>query len=432
MMNQAGFSRVCITPTEPLPLGGYPGREAGHTSVSHPVYVRAACLSIGEAPPVYLITADLCGWGPSLCSEIYARFAEEMGVPREHVMLNASHGHCTPITLDVLPLFYRMNETMTAAVARYTRRVIDATLEAAKAAKASQEQCTLDFSFGFAGFGVNRRRVRGQGFHLTSATDPDVPVLVAKRRDGSVAGIIFGYACHTTSQFGFVLDPDYGGWASSELEAVFPGAEAMFVAGCGGDVNPLPRYRPGLETTYGHVLACAVLDAMGIDGLRSGCITDGFRLDQQFSAGVRDLSLPLEPPLPEEDFHEGAADPNAVWRRGLYEHQIRIRREGRVPTEVPYAVQAWNLGGLQLIGLAGEPVVDYSLKLREQHGWGRTWVAGYCDDLVNYVPTERVRDEGGYEGRTGMMEYGWPSAYAAGLESRIVGAVDEMLKKTAL
>ena len=295
-MNQAGFSRVCITPTEPLPLGGYPGREAGHTSVSHPVYVRAACLSIGEAPPVYLITADLCGWGPSLCSEIYARFAEEMGVPREHVMLNASHGHCTPITVDVLPLFYRMNETMTAAVARYTRRVIDATLEAAKAAKASQEKCTLDFSFGFAGFGVNRRRVRGQGFHLTSATDPDVPVLVAKRRDGSVAGIIFGYACHTTSQFGFVLDPDYGGWASSELEAVFPGAEAMFVAGCGGDVNPLPRYRPGLETTYGHVLACAVLDAMGIDGLRSGCLTDGFRLDQQFSAGVRDLSLPLEPP----------------------------------------------------------------------------------------------------------------------------------------
>ena len=108
---------------------------------------------------------------------------------------------------------------------------------------------------------------------------------------------------------------------------------------------------------------------------------------------------------------------------------IHVTGITQIPTGT--AVKA-PLGGLQLIGLAGEPVVDYSLKLREQHGWGRTWVAGYCDDLVNYVPTERVRDEGGYEGRTGMMEYGWPSAYAAGLESRIVGAVDEMLKKTAL
>src|SRR5204862_507017 len=65
----------------------------------------------------------------------------------------------------------------------------------------------------------------------------------------------------------------------------------------------------------------------------------------------------------------------------------------------PYAVQVWRLGGdLTLIMLAGEVVVDYGLRLRQQYGWNDVWVAGYSNDVFGYVPSLRILREGGYEG----------------------------------
>jgi len=424
-MNQAGFAKVDITPSEPLMLAGYASRESPHTSVAHPVYVRVACLQIGRSAPVFIVGADLCGWGPRLCSTLYRRFSEEMGVARAHVMLNASHGHSTAVTEDVLPLFYSMDDTMSAATARYTNSVLDAVMIAAHRAQAAMEECVLEFCIGFAGFGVNRRRVRGGGLGNTTATDPDVPVLTAVRPDGSLKGLAFGYACHTTTQSGLALDPDYPGWASSELERTFPGIDTVFLSGCGGDINPLPRYRQGLEKAYGYQLASAVLDALGHEDLRSGCGVERFTLDERFSAAAEEIHLPLLPA--EATFLDGSNPLQRRCVRVLHEHQARMRAEGRVPTEVPYAVQAWNLGGLNLIALSGEPVVDYSLSLRAKLGWSHTWVAGYCDNLVSYIPSERVLAEGGYEGFTAMLEYGWPASYAPGLQSRIEESIDKLL-----
>ena len=46
-----------------------------------------------------------------------------------------------------------------------------------------------------------------------------------------------------------------------------------------------------------------------------------------------------------------------------------------------------------------------------------------ANELVSYIPSERVLTEGGMEGHTAMEDYGLPCRYAPGLESRVCGAV---------
>ena len=75
--------------------------------------------------------------------------------------------------------------------------------------------------------------------------------------------------------------------------------------------------------------------------------------------------------------------------------------------------------GLKFIALTGEPVVDYALRFKSELGWNNTWVSGYNNELLCYLPFERVLSEGGYEGTEGMAEYRHPTTFAPGLEGRI-------------
>jgi hypothetical protein len=73
--------------------------------------------------------------------------------------------------------------------------------------------------------------------------------------------------------------------------------------------------------------------------------------------------------------------------------------------------------------LGGEVVVDYSLRLKRNLGSSRTWVSGYCNDVMAYIPSLRVLKEGGYEGATAMIYYGLPGSWSERVEEQIVGAV---------
>jgi hypothetical protein len=74
-----------------------------------------------------------------------------------------------------------------------------------------------------------------------------------------------------------------------------------------------------------------------------------------------------------------------------------------------YPIQAWRFGESQLlVTLGGEPVVDYALKFKQEFG-PQTWVAGYCNDVMTYIPSARVLKEGGYEGGGAMIPYGMPA-----------------------
>jgi len=55
----------------------------------------------------------------------------------------------------------------------------------------------------------------------------------------------------------------------------------------------------------------------------------------------------------------------------------------------------------------------------------RTWVAAYTNDVMAYIPSERVLRQGGYEGSGAMVYYGLPTDWAPGVEQKIVRGVPQ-------
>lgn len=104
-------------------------------------------------------------------------------------------------------------------------------------------------------------------------------------------------------------------------------------------------------------------------------------------------------------------------------------------------MQAWKFGDRQLlITLGGEPVVDYALKFKQEFG-PQTWVAGYCNDVMTYIPSLRVLREDfemkpgarwGYEGSYAFVAYGQPAKrWAEDVEDLIGAAARRLLGQIA-
>jgi hypothetical protein len=119
----------------------------------------------------------------------------------------------------------------------------------------------------------------------------------------------------------------------------------------------------------------------------------------------------------------------------------------------PYPVSVWKLGGggsknekgdsatdvgpsapeqsepaVTWVALGGEVVVDYALRLKSELGYTNTWVAGYSNDVMAYIPSRRVLREGGYEGGGAMVYYGLPTIWAPVVENQIVEQVHAQLE----
>lgn len=85
-----------------------------------------------------------------------------------------------------------------------------------------------------------------------------------------------------------------------------------------------------------------------------------------------------------------------------------------------------------MVFLPGEVVVDYGLRLKREFDGTRLWVHGYANDAPCYIPSERILQEGGYEGGGAMVYYDRPTKFAAGLENKIVSTVHELLPRDFL
>ncbi len=423
------MARADITPREPVPLAGYAGKARMSRRVDHPIWLKAMALRDREDGPVsVVVSADLVGLSDKMVERIAAGAASRHGISRERLLLNCSHNHSCPVTEDVLWLYYELTPEEATARDRYTELVYAKYEEVIGAAVAALAPAELSYEQGLAGFAVNRRRARGpesRGFG--GQVDHDVPVLRVNS-GGRVVGLLFGYSCHTTALGGYGIGGDYAGFAQVALEKTFPDAVAMFIQNCGGDANPLPRIRGkeeeavALATRYGEILAESVRQVV------AGQMSP---LEGPLMPVMGQTELFLEPGLPLQELRERVPNLTGMHKRE-FEHFIRqYEHLGAPPDRVRYPIQVWRFGAaLTWIALTGETVADYSLRFKAEYGWSSTWVCGYNNDLLSYVPSLRVLREGGYEGKTGMYEYGLRAPYTEAVEDLIARKVAELVERS--
>jgi hypothetical protein len=414
---KAGFSRIVITPEKPMWMSGYGSRTHAAEGKIHDLYARATALQDANGHRVVMVALDLVGVPKGMVDRVSTAAKAKHKLERADLMFCCSHTHCGPALDQTLTHMLDMKEDDWKQVVEYQKWLDARVTEVIDAAVADLQPARLATSIGQCGFASNRRPPIGIG-----PIDHDVPVFRILSEDGSkLRGVIFGYACHNTVLGFYQWCGDYAGFAQLSLEERHPGATALFFSGCAADQNPLPRRKVELAEQYGRMLALSVEEVLASEmSPVSGAVQTRFReIDLEF------LSIPSREELVE------TAKSNDRYLRTRAQLFLKDLAAGKpVSPTYAYPIQVWKLGtgGVTWVTLGGEVVVDYSLRLKKELGVGKTWVTGYANDVMAYIPSERVLIEGGYEGDTSMIYYMQPSKWKAGLEDRIVQTVLELAK----
>jgi hypothetical protein len=423
---KAGVATKVITPTEPLWMAGYANRTKPAEGKQHDLHVKVLALEDASGTVLVLVTSDLIGLPRPFSDKVAAEVQRKAGIPRERLMLTASHTHCGPVLDGNLMDMYPIGDDQKQAIARYTDQLAGWTVETVLAALADRKPARLAYGSGTARFAMNRRQPTPNG--IINGRNPDgpvdhtVPVLRVEAADGTLRAVVLGYACHNTTLSYQKWCGDYAGFAQLALEAKHPGAVALFWDGCGADANPLPRGTVAHAERYGGELAEAV------DGVLAGKMAP---ITGTFAARYTTIALPFGHTPTHEQVQADRSDNNHTKRQRAARFLKILDGGGQLPKEYAhYPVQVWRLAdGPLWVALGGEAVVDYDLRLKKELAGPRpVWVTAYANDVMAYIPSERVLKEGGYEGDTSMIPYGQPSKWAPGLEEKIVGKVREQAK----
>jgi len=426
---QTGAAKVAITPEKPMWMAGYASRDHAAEGKSTELWAKALVLDDGQGHRAVMITLDLVGIGGDLSRQICQSLEKDYGLQRHQIALCASHTHSGPVVKrNLAPLHYLLaDKNQQALIDEYANTLRQRIVAVVGEALERLAPSNLFTGSGSADFAVNRRENREADVpsrraagELQGPVDHDVPVLAVRDPEGNLKTVLFGYACHATVLGLYDWSGDYPGFAQMALEAQHPECIAMFFAGCGGDQNPVPRRKVELAGHYGRRLASAVESVLLTTQMEP--VTGGLQ------TSYREIHLPLAPLPTRTDLERDAQESNkyvAARARMLLEH---LDAGHTLRPDYPYPIAVWQIGdGVDLVILGGEVVVDYAIRLKAELSGSRTWVAAYANDVMAYIASRRVLNEGGYEGGGAMVYYGLPTVWAPEIENDIVAAVHAQL-----
>jgi hypothetical protein len=427
---KAGAAKTNITPKEFMWMSGYGARDRPAEGKLTDLWAKALAIEDPEGRRIVLVTLDLLGIDRETSGAVRDELAKKYSLARRQVALCCSHTHTGPVLGSNLRSMYFLTDHQLQQVADYTAALRRDLVALVGEAIKDLAPARLSWAVGHSTIAVNRRTnkedevpmLRDAGA-LKGPVDHEVPVLRVAGLDGKLRAVAFGYACHATVLPFYEWSGDYPGFAQMALEEAYPEAIALFWAGCGADQNPLPRRKVEIAREYGRRLAAEVQDVLG--GLQKP-------ITGTLASSYEEIDLPLADLPKRNDIEANAKSTNrfeAARAKVLLE---RLARDGKLSQTYPYPVQAWRLGEeLTWVTLGGEVVVDYSLRIKSELTPRATWVAGYTNDVMAYIPSRRVLREGGYEGASSMVFYGLPTVWAPEIEEAVMRAVDKQVKAVA-
>jgi Neutral/alkaline non-lysosomal ceramidase, N-terminal len=430
----AGAARQNLEPPLGIAMAGY-GRRVGRAARVHDqLAAQALVLSDGERK-VAFVGVDLLALGIRIADEVAAVAAKRTDILAESILIGATHTHSAPLfnifatpRADAHAGDDRSIEWERALPAKIVAAIVDANARLEPAViKAGRGRFTL---------GTNRRLLRPDGSiqlaaNYAGVADPEVSVLGAFRPDRSAISVILNYPCHGVVLCEDNLDysRDYAGFAMDKIEGVLAKSGrapvAIFLQGATGNIDPRSRGSFDVAAGEGKRMADAALGALAsappiesapILTRRVALNLKLKRLDDAL-ATARNYVAQTELSLARHRGGDGfqgkrLSDHRAQAREALgvlaalEEANRRDRRVNLERRELATHMTIVTIGDLAFVGLPGEAFVEFGLALKANPFFAQTFVVGYCNDLIGYIPTRAAYPEGGYEVETARVAEG--------------------------
>ena len=230
-----------------------------------PSYAKALVLSDGKTTAV-VVSIDVVAIGEigsiknDFLPNVRARVKEQLGIEPKNILMNASHCHSV-ISGDIEGLTFQ-------AIAKAQKNMVPV-----KAGVGTGSENRVQ---------ENRRIVLKDGTQIdvrhayalppdeemaaVGPVDTEIGILKLDRLDGTPFALVYNFACHPIQGIPSGGNTaDMSGFASQVIEDnLGHGAVALFVQGCGGDINPLAYKHVGMPhdaEPLGNLLGLSTLKA---------------------------------------------------------------------------------------------------------------------------------------------------------------------------
>mgnify|MGYP001597635715 CR=1 FL=1 len=375
MTLKAGFARVDITAHGKCDMDGFVARKQPSLGVAMPVSGRVLVMSDGRTRAVVGV-CDLLGLSLADSVRVESAMAKAAGVPVRNVLLACTHTHSGPMSMYL------------GTVGRFDPGYIDFLLKRmARAAAAARRDMAPVTELRIGSGAVPER-----GHFRCAVNEPgrqkwpgEFTVASLVRRDAPpIVMIHYGVHPYVLGPRNRWIHPDYPGPLCEEL-ARRTGGEALFLPGCGADVEATPAWGKSFAVVkqYARDVAAAAGKA-----LRSARVADCTPLRAAFAAPpVRFGFLP--PRVRKEDNAEGAlaslARAAGKVERNVMEWQEAFKR-GRLPETDPFRMHLVRIGSLIMAGLPAELFHDTGVDLSAAVRGTAMLTVSHAGGDVGYLP----------------------------------------------
>lgn len=413
-MLHAGFGRVDITPPVNVWLSGYAARTSPAIGIHDELRATALVLS-SDGQKAAIVSLDLIGLDFQTIEAIRKLVCEWVGISGEALIINCSHTHSGPSVYRLRA----MGDINKAYIETLPTRVATAV----KLANDSLKPAKILLGVCEGAIGINRRERKPDGSiqigkNPQGPIDPNVYVLRVEDENGNVMGIVVHHAAHAVvlGPNNLYVSADYPGVTVRAIERVFgDGTVAMFLQGCCGNINAIRE-----KGTFDECERIGM--ALAGTALRAASFANEIE-PTPIIAQRRVLQLPLLPPPSKDELKEMMQsyrrDLNEAKRSGdKVREQVtkamlnwakeasRLARSRSAKLTQPFEMTALRIGDLAILGLSGEVFIEYALNIRGSSPFKETFVLGYTNGCIGYVPTTSAYDEGGYEVDMAYKYYG--------------------------
>ncbi|GAB4045136.1 neutral/alkaline non-lysosomal ceramidase N-terminal domain-containing protein [Spirosoma litoris] len=423
---KAGTASVVITPKEPLWQAGYASRTHAADGKLHDLWAKALALEDETGKRAILVTTDMLGFPKAMSDRIRERLNSQFHLTKTQIILNSSHTHSGPVLDNALQDIYPLDAVEQGKIDRYSRWLETQIVTLAGQAFQKLEPVSLFAQNGVTRFQVNRRNNKEGALleqtELKGPNDYAVPVIKILDTSGKLKTVVFGYACHPTVLDLYQWSGDYAGFAQLELEKAHPGVTALFFQGAAGDQNPLPRRTIPLARQYGQELAAAV------ERVLSEPMRD---LTPQLRTAYSEIMLPLSASPSEAELTKTIQENEGYLKRWAT-RMLAEKKQGKAfIRHYPYPLQVWQLGSQPILSFGGELVIQYAIDCKKRFG-PDIFVMGYSNDVMGYIPSTTILQEGGYEGASSQMVYGLPSIWAPEVPALIYQEINRLADQVGI
>lgn len=367
-----------------------------------------------EKDRIAILGADVCGFDADFVNAVKQDIQKAFGIPSAAVMVNASHTHFGPVTQHWStwgPHCQKPDSTYLYTVVK--AGIMDAVRQATEAL----QPANLYIGKSEVEIGHNRN-LPGSDLPYDKALD----VIRVDYEQVEKDDIVFLAGCHPVFQNagreGVTISPNYPGVAREMLLHHAEIRSAMFMQGCGGDINPVDAD----HRLTAKKVASAVTDMLDGGTMQQikGNIT--FYLDTvAFDTHPWPVGKLREFRAANEG-REGdvGAEKNVRWA----DLMLQYHTNGTMPATMPVFVQTFNVGNWKLVGISRETTTEYSLGIKALWPDKLVTVAGYCNDVSSYLPTSRHIKAGIYEGYDSFFWYGQPNIFPENVYETIIESIE--------